>query len=60
MNLEDEHTLTETDDTSPAESVPPRKMASFFHERPGQVMEVAPQLLRHGLAVIFCSSEWVR
>ena len=47
MNLEDEHSAPETDNTSSTESVSPRKPASFFQERPPQVMEVAPQLLRH-------------
>ena len=47
MNLEDEHSTPEADNTSSTESVPSRKPASFFQERPPQVMEVAPQLLRH-------------
>ena len=47
MNLEDEHSAPEADNTSSTESVSPRKPASFFQERPPQVMEVAPQLLRH-------------
>ena len=47
MNLEDEHSALEADNTSSTESVSPRKAASFFQERPPQVMEVAPQLLRH-------------
>jgi DMSO/TMAO reductase YedYZ molybdopterin-dependent catalytic subunit len=46
MNLEDEHSALETDNTSSTESASPRKPASFFQERPPQVMEVAPQLLR--------------
>jgi len=46
MNLEDEHSAPEADNTSSTESVPSRKPASFFQERPPQVMEVAPQLLR--------------
>ena len=46
MNLEDEHSAVEADNTSSTESVSPRKPASFFQERPPQVMEVAPQLLR--------------
>ena len=46
MNLEDEHSAPEADNTSSTESVSPRKPASFFQERPPQVMEVAPQLLR--------------
>jgi len=45
MNLEDEHSAPEADNTSSTESVPSRKAASFFQERPPQVMEVAPQLL---------------
>ena len=47
MNFEDEHSAPEADDTSSTESVSPGKPASFFQERPPQVMEVAPQLLRH-------------
>ena len=47
MNLEDEHSAPEADNTSSTESVSPRKPASFFQERPPQVMEAAPQLLRH-------------
>src|SRR6516164_8519341 len=47
MNLEDEHSALEADNTSSTESVSPRKLASFFQKRPPQVMEVAPQLLRH-------------
>ena len=47
MNLEDEHSTPETDNPSSTESVSPRKPSSFFQERPPQVMEVAPQLLRH-------------
>jgi DMSO/TMAO reductase YedYZ molybdopterin-dependent catalytic subunit len=47
MNLEDENSVLESDDTSSTESESPRKPASFFQERPPQVMEVAPQLLRH-------------
>jgi hypothetical protein len=46
MNLEDEHSAPEADDTSSTESVSPPKPAIFFQERPPQVMEVAPQLLR--------------
>jgi DMSO/TMAO reductase YedYZ molybdopterin-dependent catalytic subunit len=47
-NLENEHSELEADNTSSTESVSPRKPASFgfFQERPPQVMEVAPQLLR--------------
>jgi DMSO/TMAO reductase YedYZ molybdopterin-dependent catalytic subunit len=47
MNLEDEHSAQEADNTSSTESVSPRKPASFFQERPPQVIEVAPQFLRH-------------
>ena len=47
MNLEDEQPELEADNTSSTESVPPEKPASFFQERPPQVMEAAPQLLRH-------------
>ena len=46
MNLENEHSAPEADNTSSTESVPPRKPASFFQERPPQVIEVAPQRLR--------------
>ena len=46
MNLEDEHSAPDADNTSSTESVSQRKPASFFQERPPQVMEVAPQLLR--------------
>ncbi len=45
-NLEDEHSASEPETISSTESVPPRKPASFFEERPPQAMEVAPQLLR--------------
>lgn len=47
MSLEDENSAPEADDTSSTESVPPRECANFFQERPPQVIEVAPQLLRH-------------
>jgi DMSO/TMAO reductase YedYZ molybdopterin-dependent catalytic subunit len=46
MNLEDEYSALDSDDTSSTESVSSRKPASFFQERPPQVMEVSPQLLR--------------
>jgi DMSO/TMAO reductase YedYZ molybdopterin-dependent catalytic subunit len=46
MNLEDEHSALKEDNTSSTESASPQKPASFFQERPPQVMEVAPQLLR--------------
>jgi DMSO/TMAO reductase YedYZ molybdopterin-dependent catalytic subunit len=45
MNVEDKPALA--NNTSSTESVSPRKPASFFHERPPQVMEVTPELLRH-------------
>jgi len=45
MNLEDEHSAPEANNTFSTESAPSRKPASF-QERPPQVMEVAPQLLR--------------
>jgi len=45
MNLEGEHSASEAGDTS-TESVSPQKPASFFQERPPQVMKVAPQRLR--------------
>lgn len=47
MKHEDEHFALKADNTSSTESVSPRKPASFFQERPPQVMEVAPKLLRH-------------
>jgi DMSO/TMAO reductase YedYZ molybdopterin-dependent catalytic subunit len=47
LKLEDEQSAVEADNTSSTESVSPRRPASFFQERPPQVMEVAPQLLRH-------------
>jgi len=47
MNLEDEHSAPEADNKSSTESVSPGKLAGFFEERSPQVMEVAPQLLRH-------------
>jgi DMSO/TMAO reductase YedYZ molybdopterin-dependent catalytic subunit len=46
MNVEDKSAL-QADNTSSTESVPARKPATFFQERPPQGMEVAPQLLRH-------------
>jgi DMSO/TMAO reductase YedYZ molybdopterin-dependent catalytic subunit len=46
MNLENKHSAPEANDTSSTESVHPPKPANFFGERPPQVMEVAPQLLR--------------
>ena len=46
MNPEDEHSAPAADKTSSAESVSPPRPASFFQERPPEVMEVAPQLLR--------------
>ena len=45
MNVEDKPAV-QAGNTSSTESVPARKPASFFQERPPQVMEVAPQLLR--------------
>jgi DMSO/TMAO reductase YedYZ molybdopterin-dependent catalytic subunit len=45
MSLEDEHSALEAHNASSTESVSPRKRASFFQERPPQVMEVAPQFL---------------
>jgi DMSO/TMAO reductase YedYZ molybdopterin-dependent catalytic subunit len=46
MNLENEHSAPEADDTSSTESAHPPKPASFFQEQPPQVVEVTPQLLR--------------
>ena len=47
MDLEDEHSALEADNTSSTDSDSPRNPASFLQERPPQVMEVTPQLLRH-------------
>jgi DMSO/TMAO reductase YedYZ molybdopterin-dependent catalytic subunit len=47
MNLEDQHSAPEADNTSSTESVHPPKPEGFFQERPPQVTEVAPQLLPH-------------
>jgi DMSO/TMAO reductase YedYZ molybdopterin-dependent catalytic subunit len=47
MDCEDEHSELQADNTSSTKPVSPRKAASFFQERPPQVIEVAPQLLRH-------------
>ena len=47
MKLEDEHSALEAENTSSTESVSLQKRASFFQERPPQVMEVAPQLSHH-------------
>ena len=47
MNPEDKHSALKADNTSSTESASARKPASFFQERPPQVMEVASQLLRH-------------
>jgi len=44
VNLEDEHSTPEAHNTSSTET--PRRPASFFQERPPQVTEVAPQVLR--------------
>jgi DMSO/TMAO reductase YedYZ molybdopterin-dependent catalytic subunit len=46
MNLEDEHPAPRADNTSSTDPVSPRQPASFFQERPAEVMEVAPQPLR--------------
>ena len=46
MNFEDEQSAPEADDTSSTQSLSPRKPASFFQERPSEVMEVAPKRLR--------------
>ena len=46
-NLENEHSEPEAANTSSTAAVSPRKPASFFQERPPQVIEVASQLLRH-------------
>jgi hypothetical protein len=46
MNLENEHSSQGVDNKSSTESVSPRKPASFFQERPPQVMEVVPRRLR--------------
>ena len=47
MNPEGKHSAREADNTSAGQSVSPRKPTSFLQERPPQMMEVAPQLLRH-------------
>ena len=47
MRLEDELSALGADNISSTASVSAPKPASFFRERPPQVMEVAPQLLRH-------------
>ena len=47
MNPEEQRSPLEADNRSSTQSVSPRKRASFFQERPPQVMEVAPQLFRH-------------
>jgi DMSO/TMAO reductase YedYZ molybdopterin-dependent catalytic subunit len=47
MNLEDDHSARESDNTSSTASGSQRKLGSFFQERPPQVIEVAAQLLRH-------------
>ena len=47
INPEDKHSALKADNTSSTESASARKPASFFQERPPQVMEVASQLLRH-------------
>jgi DMSO/TMAO reductase YedYZ molybdopterin-dependent catalytic subunit len=47
MNHDDEHSAPEADNTSSTESEPQRKPASFFQERPPQMIEVAPKLLCH-------------
>src|SRR5215472_1697147 len=46
MDCEDEHSELRAHNTSSTKSVSPRKPANFFRERPPQVMEVVPQLLR--------------
>jgi DMSO/TMAO reductase YedYZ molybdopterin-dependent catalytic subunit len=46
MNPEDQHCAREAGNTSSTESVSTPKPASFFQERPPQVVEAAPQLLR--------------
>jgi DMSO/TMAO reductase YedYZ molybdopterin-dependent catalytic subunit len=47
MNREEEHSATEADEVSSAESGIQEKHESFFEERPPKMMEVAPRLLRH-------------
>jgi DMSO/TMAO reductase YedYZ molybdopterin-dependent catalytic subunit len=46
MRRENEHSAPEAGNTSSTESVSLRKTASFFQERPAQLTEVCPQLLR--------------
>ena len=47
MNPEDECCARESDNIFADDSASPRKPASFFEERAPEVVEVAPQLLRH-------------
>jgi len=47
MNRELEHSALRGENTSLTKSVSPGRLAGFFQERPPQVTEVAPQLLRH-------------
>jgi DMSO/TMAO reductase YedYZ molybdopterin-dependent catalytic subunit len=47
MNLENKHSELKADNASSTEFLSPRKHASFFQERPPEVMKVAPELLRH-------------
>jgi DMSO/TMAO reductase YedYZ molybdopterin-dependent catalytic subunit len=46
MNREDDHAALRADNTSAGKSVPQRRPSSFFEERPPQLMEVAPEVLR--------------
>ena len=46
MKWDEEHSALEAGELSSTESVPPEKHASFFQERPPQMMEVAPGDLR--------------
>ena len=47
MKMENECSPLETDNTSETEPESPRKPTTFIQERPPQLMEVAPTLLRH-------------
>jgi DMSO/TMAO reductase YedYZ molybdopterin-dependent catalytic subunit len=47
MNFEDKQSGLKEDNTSSTDSVSAKKPASFIQQRPSQVMEVAPEVLRH-------------
>ena len=70
MNFDDERSAPESGKRPSIESVSPKKPSSFFQERPPQVTEVAPQLLRKltgsvankikEVGACACEVEWVR